>query len=146
MTATLSGQCLCGAVKFSVVPQPEADGIHVDACHCSMCRRQVGSALMGLTLAEAPKIENAELLATYSSSDWAVRQFCKVCGSNLFYQMKDGSMYTVSAGALNAIPDAKFTKEIFVDEKPDYYDFAQPTRKMTGAEVLAAFAGNGQEG
>ncbi|MEL7015314.1 MAG: GFA family protein [Pseudomonadota bacterium] len=146
MSDVLTGQCLYGAVRFTVKPEVAADGIHLDACHCSMCRRLVGSALMGLNLLEAPKVEDDTHLTSYASSDRATRQFCAVCGSNLFYQLNDGSLFTVIAGALDDIPDAWFAKEIFIDEKPDYYDFAQPTYKMTGAEVLAAFAGNGQEG
>jgi len=33
-----------------------------------------------------------------------------------------------------------FTSEIFIDEKPDYFSFANDTKKMTGAEVFAMFA------
>ncbi len=32
------------------------------------------------------------------------------------------------------------TSQIFIDEKPAYYDFANKTHNMTGAEVFAAFA------
>ncbi|MEL6212551.1 MAG: GFA family protein [Pseudomonadota bacterium] len=135
-----SGRCLCGAVAFTCTPKPHDDGVHVDACHCSMCRRLVGGPLLGVTLDGPPTIDNRESLTTYASSEWAERQFCKVCGSNLFYQLKDGGLYTVIAGALDDDADAKLTVEIFVDEKPSYYDFSQVTTKMTGAEVMAAFA------
>ena len=30
--------------------------------------------------------------------------------------------------------------QVFIDEKPAYYDFANKTGTMTGAEVLALFA------
>ena len=146
MSDTRSGQCLCGAVKFTVKPKIEDDGIHVDACHCAMCRRQVGGPLMGLNLSQAPQVENPSALVTYQSSQWAERQFCGTCGSNLFYRLRDGSMFTVSAGALDDLSGGKLTMEIFIDEKPDYYDFAQPTKKLTGAQVMSLFAGGGQEG
>ena len=58
-------------------------------------------------------------------------------------RMKDGGLFSVSAGALDDLSDSNFTTEIFVDEKPDFYDFAQNTKKMMGAEVMAAFA-NGE--
>lgn len=138
-----TGRCLCGSVAFTVKPKPHDNGMHVDACHCGMCRRLLGGPLFGISLAEPPVIEDENALAVYSSSEWAERLFCKTCGSNLFYRMKDGGMYTVNAGTLDDLSDAKFTLEIFVDEKPDFYDFAQDTRKMTGAEVMAAFA-NGE--
>mgnify|MGYP000571980733 FL=1 len=34
----------------------------------------------------------------------------------------------------------EFDCQIFSDEKPDYYDFADQTKMMTGEEVFAAFA------
>jgi len=33
----------------------------------------------------------------------------------------------------------RFTRQIFIDEKPDYYDFANPTEMQTGEQVFAAF-------
>jgi hypothetical protein len=36
------------------------------------------------------------------------------------------------------------TTEIFVDEKPGYYTFANETRKLTGQEVMAAFMADKQ--
>ena len=141
--AAKTGHCLCGAVKFTATPKPHDDGMHVDACHCGMCRRAIGGPLLGVTLAEAPIIEDETQIGIYSSSDWAERVFCKTCGSNLFYRLKDGSMFTANAGAFDDLSDAKLTVEIFTDEKPAFYDFAQDTKKMTGEEVMAAFA-NGE--
>lgn len=134
-----TGRCLCGAVAFRATPKAHEDGVHVDACHCGMCRRSVGGPLMGVELDGPLRIDDTTHLGVYASSDWAERLFCKVCGSNLFYRLTDGSMHTVNAGALDDLSDAKFTMEIFIDDKPDYYDFAQPTKKMTGADVMAAF-------
>ena len=31
----------------------------------------------------------------------------------------------------------KLTTEIFIDEKPDYYAFANETKKLTGEEAMA---------
>tara|TARA_R110000782_G_scaffold247184_1_gene333926 strand:+ start:104 stop:268 length:165 start_codon:yes stop_codon:yes gene_type:complete len=33
-----------------------------------------------------------------------------------------------------------FHTQIFTEEKPDYYDFTNQTKMMTGEEVFAAFA------
>jgi hypothetical protein len=33
-----------------------------------------------------------------------------------------------------------FDRQIFIDEKPEYYSFANETKNMTGAEVFAQFA------
>ena len=144
MTAR-SGHCLCGAIKFKATPKPQDDGaVHVDACHCGMCRRQIGGPLMGVTLDGRPWIEDETDLGVYDSSEWAQRLFCKRCGTNLFYRLKDGSMYTAHAGTFDDLSDMKFMVEIFIDDKPDYYDFAQPTQKLTGQQVMALFAGGGE--
>ncbi|MEO1014475.1 MAG: GFA family protein [Pseudomonadota bacterium] len=136
-----TGRCLCGAVTFKATPQQHDDGLHVDVCHCGMCRRLIGGPLMAVSLAGPPKIDNDAHLGVYSSSDWAERVFCKKCGSNLFYRFKDGTMHSVNAGALDDLSCATFPVEIFIDEKPDFYDFAGDRKRMTGAEVIAAFAG-----
>ncbi|MEL7487621.1 MAG: GFA family protein [Pseudomonadota bacterium] len=140
---TLSGHCLCGAIRYAVTPKMEEGELRVDACHCAMCRRQVGGPLMGVTLDGAPVIEDETHLGVFASSEWAERLFCKKCGTNLFYRLRDGSFHTANAGALDGLEDAKFAMQIFVDEKPAYYDFAQDTKKLTGTEVMALFAGEG---
>ena len=49
-------------------------------------------------------------------------------------------LYAVSAEAFDERGGFAFTSQIFIDEKPAYYDFANQTHNMTGAEVFAAFA------
>ena len=50
----------------------------------------------------------------------------------------------VSAEAFDERGGFAFTSQIFIDEKPAYYDFANKTHNMTGAEVFAAFASRGE--
>ena len=33
-----------------------------------------------------------------------------------------------------------FDLQVFIDEKPEYYSFANETKNMTGAELFAQFA------
>ena len=76
----------------------------------------------------------------YRSSDWAERAFCKQCGSTLFYRLVGRNEHFASAEAFDDTSGFAFTHQIFIDEKPAYYDFANKTNNMTGAEVFAAFA------
>lgn len=139
--AEKSGQCLCGAVRFTASPRAHDDGLHVDACHCGMCRRAIGGPLMGVMLDGPPDVADPSTLRTYASSPWAERVFCGVCGSNLFYRFQDGSMQMVNAGALDDLSDAVFPLEIFIDDKPSFYAFAGDRKRITGAEVMAAVVG-----
>ena len=41
---------------------------------------------------------------------------------------------------------SRSTSQIFIDEKPAYYDFANKTKNMTGAEVFAAFGASQRSG
>lgn len=134
-TGSVSGRCLCGAVTFSAeVPKRE-----VDICHCSMCRRWVAGPYIGLPHDGDVAFEGADNIGVYKSSDWAERGFCKVCGSSLYYHLLGTDHYSFSAGVLDDQCGLVLTAQIFIDEKPDYYDFANETPKLTGAEVFAAF-------
>ncbi|MEM7571191.1 MAG: GFA family protein [Pseudomonadota bacterium] len=131
----LSGSCLCGAVKVTAAPQE----LHTDVCHCSMCRNWGGSPAFSINCTDGFEIADEAAVSVYSSSDWAERGFCKVCGTHLFYRMKDGSFYSIPTGLFGDVEGLELTLEIYVDEKPDYYDFAGDTKKMTSTEVMALF-------
>ena len=85
------------------------------------------------------KVEDPAQLGVYRSSEWAERCFCKQCGTPLFYRLVGKDFYAVSVEAFDDRGDFALTSQIFVDEKPPYYDFANKTKNMTGAEVFAAF-------
>lgn len=134
--ATISGRCLCGAVKFKA-PAAKRE---VDICHCSMCRRWSAGPYIGLGYDGALAFEGADNIGVYRSSEWAERAFCRVCGSSLYYHLLGTDHYSLSANALDDQSGLVLTLQIFIDEKPAYYDFANDTPKRTGAEVFAAFA------
>ena len=141
-TRPVSGQCLCGAVRFAAV----AKNNHVGACHCSMCQRWAAGLFLAIDLEpETVEITGDEALGVYTSSDWGERCFCKACGTPLFWRSRDGSLVVASAGALDDKSELAFFSQIFIDEKPAYYDFANDTRKLTGPEFVALMAGGTQE-
>ena len=84
--------------------------------------------------------ENQESIGIIRSSDWAERGFCTKCGSNLFYHIVGNSDYQIAAGLLDDQSKLHLSLQVFTDQKPDYYEFANETKMMTGAEVIALFA------
>lgn len=118
MTQTLSGRCLCGAVRFRL----EGPLRDVILCHCAMCRRWHGhvAAYTNLPLA-ALVMEEARGLAWYRASDIARRGFCRDCGSSLFWQRDGGALISVAAGALDAPTGLATTLQIFAAHAGDYY-------------------------
>ena len=135
MSQQLTGKCLCGSVRFTATV---ADDPHMHVCHCDMCRKWAGGVSMNVDC-DAITFEGEDNLALYSSSDWGERGFCKICGTSLFWRMKDGSYRNMSAQAFDDPSVFKFDTEIFVDEQPANYRFANDTKRMTAAEVIAEF-------
>lgn len=138
MSDIAHGQCLCGSVKFTSEPVSE-----VAICHCAICRRWGGGPGIAAHLKGVPEISGAEAITWFESSDWAERGFCKNCGSNLFYRLKgETPQYFVMVGAYDDQTVIKVSGQIFIDEKPAYYDFAGDIPSMTGEEVFASFLEN----
>jgi hypothetical protein len=130
----VTGGCLCGAVRFSADAKPE-----IGACHCSMCRKWTAGPFLSVDCGETVDVSDRSSLQWYRSSDWAERAFCNRCGSPLFYRLVGSNRYFASSEAMDDTSGFELTHQIFIDEKPDYYDFANKTKNMTGAEVIAAF-------
>lgn len=137
MAERMKGGCMCGAVRFSAVPT----GHEMGACHCGLCRRWTGSAgFLGVDCGTSVEVEDDARIGVYKSSEYGERVFCSNCGSTLFWRMQDGSDSIVSAQAFDEPERFSFVSEIFIDEKPDNYAFANDTKKMTSAEFFAAIA------
>lgn len=129
------GQCLCGAVRFTAKNASNAVG----ACHCNMCRRWGGGPFMEIGGGADVAFEGEENIAIFDSSPWAERGFCKTCGSHLFYRIKQTGQQMIAVGLLDDDTGLAFRHQVFIDEKPKYYDFSNETENMTGAEIVAKF-------
>ena len=132
------GKCLCGAVGVAITMQ----GNHISACHCSMCRKWGGGPFLAVEPASGVSFTGGEHIGIFSSSGWAERGFCKQCGTHLFYRLKQEEHYALPVGLLDSSNWA-FTEQIFIDEKPDFYAFANNTSMLTGQEVFAQHSSEG---
>ena len=83
---TITGQCLCGSIKYEIGSEPTVTGI----CHCKNCQRQAGSAFS--TLAAVPgsdfRFTSGEPKlyqdSDTSSGNTVERYFCGNCGSPIY--------------------------------------------------------------
>ena len=137
----VKGGCLCGVVRVSTT----SINRHVAACHCSMCRRWGGGALLGVECNTDISFEGEENIGVYQSSEWAERGFCKNCGSHLFYRLKENNHYYIPVGIFDNDESLVFDLQVFIEEKPAYYSFANKTKNMTGAELFAMFASSSEK-
>lgn len=133
-----AGQCLCGAVRFT------AESVKQDhhACHCGMCRRWAGSPLLAAS-AGSVTFGGEDAIGVFVSSEWAERGFCKKCGSGLFYRLREGGGYHIPVGLFDDQSGFEIVGEIFIDRKPPGYAFAGEHPRLTEAETMAMFAGEG---
>jgi hypothetical protein len=53
--------------------------------------------------------------------------------------LKDNSKYYIPVGIFDNSEGLVFEHQVFIDEKPEYYSFANETKNLTGAELFAQF-------
>jgi hypothetical protein len=131
----MQGKCLCGAVQI-VAP----DNVKMNACHCGMCRRWGSSPYMSVHAGGDLTITGKEKVRAFRSSEWAERAFCIECGTHLYYRLLPTNDHEVSIGLFRNGPEFVFDEQIFIDQKPPFYEFANHTALLTEAEVFAKFA------
>lgn len=136
----MKGHCLCKKVTIEV-----ADIATVEACHCGMCRRWGSGPLMAVHSHAKPDIQGQDYMTVYQSSQWAERSFCQVCGTNLYYHQLGSDEYVLSVGLfqdqkVNNGKDFDFTSQIFIDKKPEFYEFANDTDDLTQQQLFDKFA------
>ncbi|MCS6622528.1 GFA family protein [Roseibacterium beibuensis] len=98
----ITGQCLCGAVKFRISGEFQAFFL----CHCSRCRKDSGSAhsanLFSST-ASLTWVSGAESIKTFQLSGTRhVKCFCSDCGSALPVSQPEVGLLVVPAGSLDS--------------------------------------------
>lgn len=131
------GTCLCGAAGIAA----STEGNSVGACHCTICRKWGGGPLFAVECGGDVRFEGAEHIATFSSSDWAERGFCRNCGTHLFYRLRQEGHYAIPVGLFDGDDHWQFTEQIFIERKPSFYSFAETTKNLTGEEVFAQYSG-----
>lgn len=79
----LTGECLCGGVRFEVTEPP----ISASYCHCTRCQRRTGTAASvnaRIVPGSLRITAGEELLSTFTPPDGAAKVFCSRCGSALW--------------------------------------------------------------
>ena len=132
LSSNVQGSCLCGSVNLSTQIKRE-----VSACHCNICRKWGGAALLGVECESDVSFSGEKNIGVYQSSPWAERGFCKKCGTHLFYRLKEKQHYYIPVGVFDNAKDLVFTYQAFIEQKPEYYSFINQTRNITGEELFA---------
>lgn len=133
------GSCLCGEIKYKV-KKPIKFVAHD---HCSICRRAHGSAFVtwcGVKseMEQFELLSGKESLQSYKSSKEAVRQFCKVCGSQLFFRSENWpEEIHFTRASINQDMDELPKSHVYFSDKTSWYEFKDSLPKYGGPTGMA---------
>lgn len=117
MSKQLTGECLCGSIKFSVVDSFKA----FYQCHCKQCQQLTGSAFASNLFTVPDNIEWLSGQANITNYKHPSREFskafCKECGSAVPFINKTRTSLIVPAGSLNENPGIQPQANIFISEE-----------------------------
>jgi len=117
MAKILTGECLCGNVRYEYTGELEG----ATYCHCPDCRRTTGSAFgVGVRMQSAAlRILSGSVkdyTKTADSGNTITRQFCPECGSPLFTREPAyPHLVWVKAGSLDNPELIKPTHQIWTE-------------------------------
>ena len=82
-TRITKGGCLCGAIRYQTLGQPEGSGY----CHCRSCRRHTGAPIVAYVVFRADQVEWLNRAPErFASSKGINRAFCADCGTPLTWE------------------------------------------------------------
>lgn len=114
---TITGGCLCGAVRYEV----HGPFLRASHCHCSRCRRHSGTAVctQGRVKREDFRLSSgAGFIRCYQPSGGSVKAFCLMCGSSLFGgTWPDGPEVSIRLGSVDGDPGIRPQFHTFVGSK-----------------------------
>ena len=83
MSETVSGGCMCGAVRYQASGEP----ITVAYCHCESCRRHTGAPVVAFVAYESDRVQYTKgQRKIFESSPGVGRAFCGDCGTPLTWE------------------------------------------------------------
>jgi len=132
MSTKLSGECLCGAVKFSVKENFKA----FYQCHCKQCQQLTGSAFSSNIFTEPGNIEwlcgEGSITAYEHPTREFSKSFCNICGSGLPFINKAKTSLIVPAGSLNKLPEIQPQANIFTSEEACWFKLGLQAKSFSG--------------
>ena len=136
---SVSGGCLCGAVRYEADEPPFSVGY----CHCRLCQKGVGNAFgtAALFRRDGLRFLTGEL-TWFQSSPTVRRGFCGRCGSPIAAQHEDRSYTAIWLGTLDDPAPYEPSVQWYCDSRVPWVSVGQGLPEET--EVLATFstAGN----
>ncbi|WP_278922062.1 GFA family protein [Pseudophaeobacter profundi] len=127
-----TGQCLCGAVKFSISGAFESFFL----CHCSRCRKDSGSAHSANLFSSTAKITwvsgEGNIKTFQIPGSRHVKSFCTECGSALPVSQASAGILVVPAGSLDSQIDIRPKAHICFSSRANWDNDLASIEKIGG--------------
>jgi hypothetical protein len=141
----IEGSCLCSSIKFRVSDMTS----NIYQCHCSLCRKQGGSASNSgavVPLNQLDWIKGEEKITSWVKETGFRSDFCSTCGSPVPNPLKGLGYYWIPVGVLDNAP-FDITASLCTASKASWGVVA-PTAKdfktmPDFAELIALLSNNG---
>ena len=132
-----SGECFCGAVKFTVSGEPAAMGY----CHCESCRHWSAGPVNAFTLWQPDALKvtrGAEHIGSFNKTPGSTRKWCKQCGGHLFTDHPTMGLVDIYAAML---PSVEFKPGVHVHYQETVLHIQDGKTKMR--DMPAEMGGSG---
>ncbi len=132
----VKGSCFCEAVAFEI----ELPTVFCGHCHCSMCRRPHGASFVTWTAVPPERLritQGAGDIAVYRSSENGTRQFCRICGSQLFCQT-ELEFIDVTLASLHGPIDRDPEAHWYYDSRAEWTEVNDDLPKLGGEDGMQA--------
>lgn len=109
----MRGHCLCATVQFEV----DATSLKLYRCHCSLCRRQSGTASNLATIVPNSQfrwLAGKDKISSWQKPSGSRSDFCSVCGSTVPNQLRASDMTWVPAGLLDQDENLSVVADIYL--------------------------------
>ncbi|CAN1544194.1 COG3791 Uncharacterized conserved protein [Paracoccaceae bacterium] len=118
---SVSGGCLCGALRFTAIGAPYRVGI----CHCLDCRKNHGALFHASAI-----FPEAAVTITGTWHSYQDRSFCRTCGSPVFAHIEDE--IGINLGAFDAPDQFRPTYELWTIRREGWLPALPGLRHYTG--------------
>ena len=134
MTAkNLTGGCQCGAVRYEWLEKPAYSSV----CHCRMCQKASGQAVMGFTGGKCEHLRwTRGVPSVFKSSNMAERGFCRGCGTPLTYAFEGTGRISVTINSLDDPEAMPPTRQYGMEGKVSWIDGIHALPGATSDEWL----------
>jgi hypothetical protein len=122
----ISGQCRCGAVRYTI----EADALPPSyACHCHICQRYSGSAFSQQVIVAERQLTVSGPIETFeimTEDRTSVQRFCATCHTRLYNtNTRRPGVAVVRAGTLDRSEELACVAHIYTDFRQRWFELPE---------------------